>query len=216
MSSEQDAGDKRVIGLLGEMNIAMVLHEQGWNVFRPVIDSQIDFVLTRYYCKKCEKYSELFERKTRYGRTTRKTLTNLCKYCEQDKLINIVRFIQVKTSDGKWNNAGEEDAVGDFSFHAKLRHHVDPRTFYVWIAVHPGERIDKRVLCYYVFHHSDVSKFDNIGLPSYQITDNQKTTLRIGSDCLVRNKGKIHSYDAFADFFENFDVLREVLPADGI
>ncbi len=199
--------DKRVVGLLGEMNIAMVLHERGWQVYRPVVDENIDFVLTRYYCKSCGEFHKLFVRQEMYSGKKKKTITNLCEKCQKPTLQNIVRFIQVKTSDGVWD---PNSKVGKFSFHAKLRHHVDPRTFYIWIAVHQGERIDKKTLCYYIFHHNDVQRFDDLDLASYQITDNQKTTLRINNECEVKNIGTRHSYDCFKGFVDNFDVLDKI------
>ena len=141
-------------------------------------------------------------------------MANLCDICNEAKVRNIVRFIQVKTSEG----IRSDKNVDKFSFHAKLRHHVDPRTFYVWIAVHPGElgeRIDKKRLCYYVFPYDDVEKFDDIELPSYQITDNQKTTLRINAECEVVNKGSIHNYDCFREFHDNFEILEKITSDDG-
>ena len=207
-----DTGPKKqVVGLLGEMSVAMVLHERGWQVYRPVLDENIDFVLTRYYCADCKEFTELFVRNSKINGTWRKAVTNLCATCEGAKVRNIVRFIQVKTSDGVRSSGSK---TGSFSFHAKLRHHVDPRTFYIWAAVHPGERIDKRTLCYYVFHHSDVARFDNLELASYQKTDNQKIALRINDDCDVENQGRIHSYDCFGDFLDNFAVMDEILAAD--
>lgn len=201
-----DGPKKQVVGLLGEMSIAMVLHERGWQVYRPVIDENIDYVLTRYYCVHCKAYTTL--RKN----APHPAITNRCNKCGKAEVRNVVRFIQVKTSDGIEKRNGNRH----FSFHAKLRHHVDPRTFYVWIAVHPGERIDKRTLCYYVFHHGDVSKFDNLELDSYQKTDNQKTTLRISPECKVKNRGRIHSYGCFDGFLDNFAVLDKTMPADGV
>ena len=79
--------------------------------------------------------------------------------------------------------------------------------FYVWVAIFDS-KIDK--ICYfYILNTKDVSKFDNIDLPTYQITDNQKTTLRIrGNDGVVLNEGKIYDYSCFNDiFFANFKVL---------
>ena len=55
MSSEDN---NRYIGLSGEMHLAMTLHNQGWQVHRAFIDSHTDFILSRYWCKNCAKYSE--------------------------------------------------------------------------------------------------------------------------------------------------------------
>ena len=192
---------KQVIGLLGEMSVAMVLHEKGWQVYRPILDENIDFVLTRYYCTNCNKFTSL--------RKYLNAITNRCETCDEAKVRNIVRFIQVKTSEGV-----RSGNVDKFSFHAKLRHHVDPRTFYVWVAVHPGERIDKKRLCYYVFHYDDVQRFDDITLRSYQETDNQKTTLRINAECEVVNRGSIHNYDCFSEFLDNFEILDTITSDD--
>ncbi|WP_233708882.1 hypothetical protein [Helicobacter muridarum] len=52
--------------------------------------------------------------------------------------------------------------------------------YYVWIAVFANnEDLENAKIHYYIFHSSDVRRFDDISLPTYQITDNQKTTLRI-------------------------------------
>jgi hypothetical protein len=48
---------KQVIGLYGEMQLAMILHEKGWQVHRSYIDEGIDFVITKYFCKCCNKFS---------------------------------------------------------------------------------------------------------------------------------------------------------------
>ena len=200
--------DKHITGMQGELNLAMVLHEKGWKVFRPVVDEHIDFVLTRYYCKNCKDYKGLYERITQRNGKKHNAIVNQCETCKTENLIAIVRFIQAKTSMGRQSRG--------FSFHAKLRYHVDPRTFYVWTAIHPGDRIDKRTLCYYIFHYSKVEKFDDLSLRSYQETDNQKTTLRIDEDCVVLNKSQIpgRSFDCFKDFENNFDVLEEIVDED--
>ena len=80
--------------------------------------------------------------------------------------------------------------------------------FYVWIAVFTDSRGEKKCY-YYIFNTKDVMKFDNIQLDTYQVTDNQKTTLRIReSDGVILNKGKLYNYSCFNDnFFYNFDCL---------
>jgi hypothetical protein len=40
-------------------------------------------------------------------------------------------------------------------------------------------------------------------LPTYQITDNQKTTLKINKNGMVLNKGKDYDYSCFNDRFYN-------------
>jgi hypothetical protein len=54
----------------------------------------------------------------------------------------------------------------------------------------------------------DVEKFDNIELPTYQITDNQKTTLTINIDGVVLNKGREYDYSCFNNrFFNDWNEL---------
>ena len=48
---------KQVIGLFGEMQLAMILHERGWQVHRAYIDEGIDFIITKYWCSSCNLYS---------------------------------------------------------------------------------------------------------------------------------------------------------------
>ncbi|STQ85464.1 hypothetical protein [Helicobacter muridarum] len=48
---------KQVIGLYGEMQLAMKFHNNVWQVHRSYIDEGIDFVISKYYCKICGKFS---------------------------------------------------------------------------------------------------------------------------------------------------------------
>lgn len=79
----------------------------------------------------------------------------------------------------------------------------------VWIAV-----VDKTNLHYYIFNTKDVSKFDDINIDTYQITDNQKTTLRIDEKGNVLNKGKKYNYSCFKDFHNHFKCLEKILASD--
>lgn len=55
VSNEENANEleiekkKLVIGLYGEMQLSMKLHQLGWQVHRSYIDEGIDFVISRYY-----------------------------------------------------------------------------------------------------------------------------------------------------------------------
>ena len=81
--------------------------------------------------------------------------------------------------------------------------------FYIWIAVFDTKH-DKRTH-FYIFNTKDVAKFDNIMLPTYQITDNQKTTLLIRNDGTVLTKGKIYSYNCFNDrFYNDWNALEKM------
>ncbi|HQB61943.1 MAG TPA: hypothetical protein PK899_09835, partial [Spirochaetota bacterium] len=64
-------------------------------------------------------------------------------------------------------------------------------------------------LChFYILNTKEVSKFDNMSLPTYQITDNQKTTLTINEFGEVLNKGANYDYSCFnAKFFQNWKAL---------
>ena len=86
---------------------------------------------------------------------------------------------------------------------------MNGRIFYVWIAV-----IDKSTLHYYIFNTKDIDKFDNTDIDTYQITDNQKTTLKINEKGMVLSKGKKYDYSCFKDFHNNFDCLEEILESD--
>ncbi len=191
---------KQIIGLLGEMNLSMELHERGWQVHKSYIDEGIDFMITKYYCIECEKFTEQLIRNEEYKGKTRKCVTNQCKICEKEKIKLINRYIQVKTSEG----------INDsYSFHPKIRYDMNGRIFYVWIAV-----IDKSNLHYYIFNTKDVEKFDDISIDTYQITDNQKTSLRIDKEGNILNKGKKYNYDCFREFHNNFECLEEILASD--
>lgn len=57
---------KQVIGLYGEMQLAMNLHSRGWQVHRSYIDEGIDFVISKYYCRSCKKFSNQLIRQENY------------------------------------------------------------------------------------------------------------------------------------------------------
>ena len=122
------------------------------------------------------------------------------------KLRYVLRFIQVKTSEGV---ESRKPNIRNYSFHAKLRSNIDPRSFYAWIAMIPKDGI--LVPHYYIFHHTEISKFDNLSLPSYQKTDNQKITLRIKDEGTVLNKGEKQIGKCFEEFHNNFDKLKQVM-----
>ena len=206
---EQD--NKRVVGLLGEMSLAVELHLRGWQVYRAYIDEQIDFIAMRLYCRKCKKFSA--PEKRAKGRHS--FPTNLCESCKTDSLSYVCRFIQVKSSEGV-AAGGDDDDRRRFSFHAKLRSNIDARAFYAWIATYQIGK-GKEGAHFYIFHHSDINKFDNLNLDSYQKTDNQKTTLTISSDGRVLNRGQKYDYNCFNDEFKDgFDKLEQIFAADGV
>ena len=199
---------KQVIGLFGEMQLAMKLHALGWQVHRGYIDEGIDFVISRYFCKKCGKFSNQLIRQGKFEGKNAKCVTNLCELCGAQKLDIITRYLQVKTSEGKPTGVADERS---FSFHPKIRYDMDKSVFYVWIAVFAQNEddLENAKIHFYIFKSSDVSRFDDISLPAYQITDNQKTTLRINTAGAVLNKGKKYSYECFKEFFDNFELLEK-------
>ncbi len=190
---------KQVIGIYGEMRLSMELHELGWQVHRAYIDEGIDFVATKYYCSECKKYSNQLIRYDTFGGKKTKCVTNLCEYCKKTELTVISRYLQVKTSEGIKT---EKDDVRQFSFHPKIRYNMGEEVFYIWIAVFDKPKQEK--LChFYIFNTKDVCKFDDITLPTYQITDNQKTNLRINESGEVLNNGKKYDFSCFNKRFYN-------------
>lgn len=198
-------GDKRVIGLYGEMCLAMQLHERGWQVYRAYIDENIDFVLCKCYCTSCNSLAQP-EQRAKPGKGAARFPTNLCATCKRE-LIYIVRFVQAKTSEGI---EGRTDDERQYSFHAKLRSNIDSRAFYAWIALTDDGEGELHKPHFYIFHHSDIAQFDDLSLDSYQRTDNQKTTLRINREGEVLNQGRKHNFDCFRHFHDNFDALDEI------
>ena len=190
---------KLVIGLYGEMRLAMELHERGWQVHRAYIDEGIDFVISKYYCPHCNTYSNQLIKHTPYGNKTAKCVTNLCEQCGTTELKIVSKYLQVKTSEGA-DIAGRAD-VKDFSFHPKIRYNMGDDVFYVWIAVF--DTPDDKKCFFYIFNSKDVSLFDDMGLASYQITDNQQTHLTIRNDGFVSKEGRKYSYDCFNTIFHN-------------
>ncbi|MDR0926819.1 MAG: hypothetical protein LBO69_03525 [Ignavibacteria bacterium] len=170
---------KQVIGLYGEMQLAMALHEKGWQVHRAYIDEGIDFTITKLWCPKCNKYSDQYIRNDDYKGNNRKCVTNLCKHCKKTELNVVPRYLQVKTSEGIETS---ESDIRSFSFHPKIRYDMGNDVFYVWIAVFNNETINDRICHFYIFNTKDVSLFDDVSIDTYQITDNQKTTLKINTD----------------------------------
>ena len=186
----------------------MRLHKRGWQVYRAYIDSNVDFILTKYWCTHCKKYAEIEKRKKTKGEFP----TDCCAKCLKPKLIFIMRFIQVKTSEGI---SAKRSNKRSYSFHAKLRSNIDPRAFYAWIALVPTDDPNIVEPHFYIFHHTEIGKFDNLDLPSYQKTDNQKTTLHIDGTGKITNKGRKHSFDCFNDeFYDNFDKLDKPMNYD--
>ena len=205
--------DTLVIGLYGEMRLAIELDQRGWQVYRGYIDEKFDFVILKNYCENCQSFKNALTREEFYKGRNRKVVTPLCETCKQDNLKMLVRFIQVKTSGGvplKRTKSGEE--IKEFSFHPKIRYHLaDSRVFYVWIQVWDQ---DRHHINYYIFKTSDVERFDNLELDIYQITDNQKTTLRINRGGKVVNKGRTYDFSVFTDFHNNFKCLEELIEGD--
>ena len=181
----------------------MKLHSRGWQVHRAYIDSHTDFVLSKYWCKNCNSYQQLEKRKKPRGGDFP---TDCCATCLSPSLYSVIRFVQAKTSEGiPFKN---DIGVRKYSFHAKLRSNVDPRAFYVWIALVPapieGQEFFQH---FFVFHHSEIARFDNLNLDSYQTTDNQKITLTIDREGNVLNQGRVHDFSCFQEFYNNFEVL---------
>ena len=89
----------------------MELHKRGWQVYRAYIDEKFDFVILKSYCENCEEFKNAWTREQSYGTGTRKTVTPLCDTCHENRLKMLVRFIQVKTSEGineRTTKSGEE------------------------------------------------------------------------------------------------------------
>lgn len=202
--NKENEKKKQVIGLLGEMHLSAELHERGWQVHRAYLDEGIDFMVSKYYCDDCRQFTEQFIINQPYKGKSRKCVTNKCYKCKKEGVIKLInRAIQVKTSEG---------VGGKYSFHPKIRYDMNGRIFYVWIAV-----INKHNIHYYIFNTNDVNKFDDTNLPTYQITDNQKTTLRINEEGEVLNKSKKYNYNCFNDsFHNNFDCLEVILESDNV
>ena len=196
--------DKRVIGLYGEMRLAMELHHRGWQVYRAYIDDKFDFVIMRSYCENCEDF--------RKELTRGKAVTQLCEECEQDSLKMLIRFVQVKTSEGTKPKITKGEETKRFDFHANIRYHLkDSRVFYAWIQVWNK---DKNEVNYYIFKTEDVARFDNLDLDSYQVTDNQKTGLTINKAGKVLMDGRKYDYTVFEEFLNNFKCLEERIDGD--
>lgn len=202
MNENADA-KKLVIGLYGEMRLSMRLHDLGWQVHRAYIDEGIDFTITKYYCNKCKCYSQQWIRKSIYNKKEYKCVTNLCSKCHTEELEVVSRYLQVKTSEGV---PTKSDNIRKFSFHPKIRYDMGYDVFYVWIAVFDNK--DDKKCHFYILNTKDVSQFDDIELPTYQITDNQKTELPIRNDGVVLKEGKKYNYELFnTKFYENWSIL---------
>lgn len=202
MSKEVET-KKLVIGLYGEMQLSMLLHDLGWQVHRAYIDEGIDFTITKYWCPKCKKYSNQLIRHTKYDGKNAKCVTNLCEHCKETELEVVSRYLQVKTSEGIPTKNAD---IREFSFHPKIRYDMGEKVYYVWIAVFPNGK--SKECHFYIFNTKDVTKFDNIALPTYQITDNQKTMLTINKNGFVTKKGKNYDYSCFNnEFYMNFTAL---------
>ncbi len=185
------------------MRLSMRLHELGWQVHRAYIDEGIDFIITKYWCDSCKCYSKQWIRKQLYSGRQSKCVSNLCDKCHKTELKVISKYLQVKTSEGVDT---KKPNIRKFSFHPKIRYDMGDNVFYVWIAVFDNK--DDKKCHFYILNTKDVSKFDNIKLPIYQITDNQKTELTIRNDGAVIKSGKLYDYSVFnTQFYENWSIL---------
>ena len=190
------------------MQLAMILHERGWQVHRAYIDEGIDFTITKYWCPKCEKLSNQFIRYEEYKGKNQKCVTNLCEHCENSELNVVSKYLQIKTSEGI---STTDDNIRLFSFHPKIRYDMGNDVFYVWIAVFETDNSQEKKSHFYIFNSKDVTKFDNINIDTYQITDNQKTSLTINLNGEVINKGRLYDYTCFnTEFYMNFEILDKV------
>ena len=203
----------------------MELHKKGWQVYRAYIDEHIDFVLAKYWCSTCKEFSNLEKRpkeKQDGSLAGGQFPTNCCEICKNPSLKVKVRFVQVKTSEGIEVPGNQRsnptmratrdyiDVIRAYSFHAKLRSNIDKRSFYAWIALIPVA--DKLEPHYYIFHHKEIDRFDDLTLPSYQKTDNQKITLRIDSKGNVRNqRGPKHDFSCFKEFHNKLDRFEQLV-----
>lgn len=154
MNKIEEDKKKQVIGLYGEMQLAMRLHANGWQVHRSYIDEGIDFVISKYYCKKCQKFSNQLIRQESFKGKNAKCVTNLCEFCKIQRLDIVTKYLQVKTSEGKdkEKNGKIIEDERDFSFHPKIRYDMDKNVFYVWIAVFADNKnIESSKIHYYIF-----------------------------------------------------------------
>ena len=62
--------DKRVIGLDGEMRLAMELHKRGWQVYRAYIDDKFDFVILKSHCEVCKTFKNAWTREQVWDKDT--------------------------------------------------------------------------------------------------------------------------------------------------
>ncbi len=179
----------------------MKLHGLAWQVHRSYIDEGIDFVISKYYCK---KFSNQFIRQELWESKKTKCVTNRCEFCKMRKFDIITKYLQVKTSEGKsiYNKNELVANERNFSFHPKID--MDNKVFYVWIVVFANDDdLENAKIHYYIFHSNDINKFDDTFMLTYQITDSQKITLCINMQGRVLNRGKKYSYDCFKEFYND-------------
>ena len=203
MNGSEEKGTQ-VIGLYGEMRLAMELHNRRWQVYRAYIDEKFDFVILKSYCENCKAFRGAWKRE--------KTVTQLCETCHKDELKMLVRFIQVKTSEGTEEETRPAEEGKRFDFHPKIRYHLkDSRVFYVWIQVWDADRHD---INYYIFKTEDIALFNDLSLKSYQETDNQKIGLSMNKAGKVVTEGTKYDYNVFEKFLNNFECLEKATEDD--
>ena len=152
------------------------------------------------YCNDCNEFTKAWKRC--------RTVTNLCEKCHQDTLRMLIRFIQVKTSEGTENASNPE--FRKYSFHPKIRYHLaDGRVFYAWIQVFNHQNEGEKLANFFIFNTREVAIFDNIALDTYQRTDNQKTELKISDSGELSYRGK-YDYSVFQKALNNFEILDEL------
>ena len=198
---------KQLIGLYGESELATKLHRLGWQVYRAYIDELIDFVISRYYCTKCKQFTELYIRETKNYTSKQSSepkdvqcRTNLCAKCKEDKVKLVTKFIQVKSS------AGNKEQK--FSFHPRLSYLIED-LYCVWIFLRDIgiEEINKPIRCdFFIFKGLEIADIEkDIGIDSYQKTDNQKIDLKIDDKGNIKGKGAW----TYLNNKKSFEILEE-------
>ena len=78
---------------------------------------------------------------------------------------------------------------------------IEKDLYCIWIFIRNYNNPKKPIKCdFFVFEGFEIAKIDNINLDCYQITDNQKISLKIDDEGNIKTKGVWKQLNHFKDF----------------
>ncbi|MDW8437329.1 MAG: hypothetical protein RMM16_04720 [Chloroherpetonaceae bacterium] len=139
----------------------------GWFVSRPFNDTGVDILAIKKVCP---------DNHTEWNEATQRKLT--CEQCGKN-LIQITRFIQVKTREIKGERGRSENEAGYFGYTLKSKDfRNDPRHVFLFYSDATNEFLIVPIYEYLKMFHGTNSGKSHFGTPSFRIGNNKMNNLR--------------------------------------